>query len=429
MVILKNSPDGLYHSSTHQKNKRNVREIMKKFSIKYLHHITLKLFCFLCNDLWVIKGTEKFSEQPLSLLFYGCPENLNYFKHHFFEEIEQEQYLGYKYLWQLRGIFKQHRDSVTIFEGNPFTRLLLKRRNDFFIPSWIKGVYDLPMQVDHHAVASFMKQIRKNNLTYRVSAEKQDVEYFIHNMYLPYMNIRFGNESHAQTESTILKTMNTSKCHVLFVLYQDEPITGMFIVENENKLPNSWLMGVKDGNFDYIKMGGVAAAYYYSADFLTKQGYNRMLGGATRPFLRDGNLAFKRKWGFRVVTCSFTGFLLKPNAYSPGKLSLLQNNPFVFHSWGKLHGAIFIDEGQSHQVYKNRKKFFCNGLDAMAFYRIDGPDNWLQFTCKVKARERSRQDKDTGIQQDCTAKPKKIIPRAIAFSTKVASLIIHHQIQ
>lgn len=58
---------------------------------------------------------------------------------------------------------------------------------------------------------------------------------------------------------------------------------------------------MQNGDRELMKQGAMGALYLYGIQHLTEQGYSHALLGGVRPFLIDGVLQYKRKWGARLI--------------------------------------------------------------------------------------------------------------------------------
>jgi hypothetical protein len=141
---------------------------------------------------------------------------------------------------------------------------------------------------------------------------------------------------------------------------------------------------VKDGDPAHVKAGVLAALYYFSMSHLINKGYQRLHLGATRPFLRDGVLQYKKKWGTRIVGSSRRWFVLNPLRNIIGVKAFLANNPFVFESDSGLNGALFVGQAPSFsddEVYKLQEYCHELGIQSVKIFRFP-EQHWSQSDSK-----------------------------------------------
>jgi hypothetical protein len=159
---------------------------------------------------------------------------------------------------------------------------------------------------------------------------------------------------------------------LLFVKRGAESVSGLLLLY-ESQGPFLWCLGVKQGDEDYVKAGALAALYHFSFQHLRAQGYRQVNLGATRAFLKDGVLQFKRKWGLRLKDRRGVGFLIMPMCPTAGGQSFLVNNPFLYDNNGEWCGACFLDgplpasDKEWESLYR---RFGVLGMKQLAVYTL-----------------------------------------------------------
>lgn len=100
---------------------------------------------------------------------------------------------------------------------------------------------------------------------------------------------------------------------------------------------------MRDGDTRHVHNGVIAAIYHFSLLHLAELGYSRADVGESRPFLVDGVLRYKAKWGLRLYPGTPKWFALTLTRPSPGANAFLVNNPFVYQADAHWHAALFRD--------------------------------------------------------------------------------------
>ena len=144
-----------------------------------------------------------------------------------------------------------------------------------------------------------MRKIRKNGLIYDTTTDPQELERFYWNMYVPYAQQEFGGK--AIYMSYVEFRAGLKNPELLRVHKDGQVVAGMIILHHENDRPQWWILGMQNGDRELMKQGAMAALYLYGIEHLTERGYSRALLGGARPFLVDGVLQYKRKWGARLL--------------------------------------------------------------------------------------------------------------------------------
>ena len=137
----------------------------------------------------------------------------------------------------------------------------------------------------------------------------------------------------------------------------------------------AWSLGVMDGEFRYVKEGAIGALYYYKMKYLQERGYRRLQAGASRAFLKDGVLCFKKKWDMRLTSARSAGFWIKPVGGNAGVAAFLRNNPFIYQKARGLHGAVFLNSAESTTkdvLGSLHKSYGIRGMSGIDVYVSNG---------------------------------------------------------
>ena len=352
-----------------------------------LEFIFLSLKRIVRSKAWIIGGTEVASGEHLSVIYMGREGQMNYIKNLIFKGNCKEKYIEKRSFWHLFHLIKNlSKCSLIIIEGHCQDYKSDTEKGEFFIPLWLQGSVNIPLVATNRSIKSDLKKIRKYQLEYVVTKELNQFHDFFYNMYLPYIKNRHQNRALLMSYDIMIQRAKDKTCELLLVKKDNEPIAGMVIVFEKNH-PRLWSLGVKDGNPSHVKIGVVAATYYFSSLYLVGRGYEKMHTGSSRAFLKDGVLQFKKKWGMRVTPNDTSGFLLKPLSRSEGLKGFFVRNPFVFVNGGKLSSAVFIenDEMDTDESYeKFHKNYYLVGLDEMIVYQFGDKENRMLGYHKFK---------------------------------------------
>ncbi len=348
---------------------------MKPITLTILKNISKKLFGNLSLHVWRLEGRGKKCHLRLVIYFLGMEKEKNSFQQLWFETNLVEEYLGKKNICQIKPFINNLKSQCTlvVIECNAIVQYLLKKKNDFFVPLWINGMVNIPLDISSKSALDDYRRIKNNNLSFTIKDRKEDFDHFYYTMYLPYINLRFDNQSQKITYNTMTKMISSHNCKLLIVKQDDLPLGGIFIILRKNHHPYIWILGVKNADLEYVRRGTIAALYYYSAQYLAQSGREKMLVGASRPFLNDGILKYKKKWGMYIISSSFTGLLFKPGNDSDSLSIFLQKNPFITYKNRKLYGTVFIDSGIKDQqsiIKQMQKEYMLRGIQDILFYQV-----------------------------------------------------------
>jgi hypothetical protein len=115
---------------------------------------------------------------------------------------------------------------------------------------------------------------------------------------------------------------------------------------------------------------------YLLFQYLAKKGYRSVHMGASRPFLRDGALNYRKRLGMRLTDHGGRWFALRYRAESPGTRAFLASSPFVHTDGQRLKGAVFADptlRASKRACAKYRAQHEFAGLSEITLYPYCGP--------------------------------------------------------
>lgn len=188
-------------------------------------------------------------------------------------------------------------------------------------------------------------------------------------MYVPYVTNVFGEMSALIDFSELAPCIPNSM--LMLVTKDDEYVAGQ-VMTFEGDRARSWFGGVKNGDREWVRYGVKAAMYVFIFEELAKRGVAFYDFGGSRPFLNDGVMQFKKKWGMALNGAHSDGFYFRIIHDTPGVRAFLKNNPFVYqNSNGDFVGAIFVDTPEDQKI--DDGQFEVNrfsGLSALEVYRL-----------------------------------------------------------
>jgi hypothetical protein len=332
------------------------------------------LIRYFLADQWILTGLEVKNRNKMAIRYTGMEQNKNYLAHLAYGESCNEIYVGKKWLWQNFKKTKGNQFDLTVTEIPSFLQGILNRKGRFLVPCWISSEIDISESVNdivakNDSLKNECRKIRKYNLSYTVTNSMADLEEFYRNMYLPYMKVRYDKESFTEDYSGLKNCMRNG--FLIFIKNGEQVIAGN-LVNLENNIPILRVMGVKDGNFNYLKMGAASATYFFTIQLLQQKGYRRIHLGSTRAFLNDGVLQYKKSWGMRFLKAKTSLFLVEPISKMSGVNDFLLNNPFVCLKNNNLYGTIFEKEDSTfhNKPESIQKKFFVNGMSDVFIRKI-----------------------------------------------------------
>lgn len=328
-------------------------------------------------DVWrLVSGSG--GEDAAAVVFSGREINKEYLKIAFFDGDCREEHLGRKWKFQARRAMNS-RPSLFVSEYGANDAVIAKELDDamdravFTIPFWLGWSVDISEDAkkivkSNSSLESDVRRIRKNKLSYAVIEDPQAFEAFYDTMYLPYIRKNYKNMALLMSRSEMLSERD--KCQLLVVQKNGDPIGGI-LIKYDPEYPRLWSIGVQQASDEFIRDGVVGALYYFPVMHLQQMGHKRVHFGATRPFLNDGVLNYKKKWPIENAGFTKSGFHVRIVSQTQATIDLLKQRPFVYAAKGKLYGAVFIGSSESidaDDFKKMYKSFHFQGLERIVIF-------------------------------------------------------------
>lgn len=334
-----------------------------------------------------LSGFEKASGAPLDVLLVGDGIEKAYILDRLFAGQVSTSKRERKWHWQVSA--KVRKSPADLVIGCNVASSFRQHPNsgaDFFLPRWLAGDVAIATVIERARVCDNVKRdkkrIRKNGFGYVLVAEPTKFRWFYDTMYVPYVTNTFG-EMCAQIDYSELEPCIPNST-LMLVTKDSEYVAGQVLTFDGDRA-RSWFGGVKNGDREWVRCGVKAAMYVFIFEELAKRGVGFYDFGGSRPFLNDGVMQFKKKWGMALNGAHSNGFVFQIINDTPGVREFLKHNPFVYqNNNSELVGAMFVDtsEGEKNDELRGQFKLNSfNGLSALEVYPLDGiklaePSSW-----------------------------------------------------
>lgn len=255
-------------------------------------------------DVWVVSGNERRKGKPLTALIAGHLETKNYIADLLFERPYEERH---ERVWRsrlLRGASAGRTNhDIAFIDTDAPTAGAKVPRNVFRLRGWVRTELDLSHASEcarrDRGIKSDLRKVRKNRLSHDITSDPVELERFYWDMYVPYAEQGFADKAIYMNHESFQAGLKDPE---LVRVYRDEQfVAGMVIVYHDNGEPHLWTLGVRNGDREDARQGTLAALYLYAFEHLRERGCSHVLLGGVRPFLIDGVLRYKRKWGAHLI--------------------------------------------------------------------------------------------------------------------------------
>lgn len=340
-----------------------------------------KMFFALYPQVFVAENGNA-ERNIICLAYVGALESQKeYWFQKVFSEDFREYYLGRHLFWKVPHILKKnyYDCSLLICGANIIRKQFLSSCSGYFhIPYWIEMDVDISLPQSQlpknirETYKSIFRKIKKFKLSYEVSKDMDRFEDFYHNMYIPYTKCRYGKTAFVENYAFAKDVFSRSE--LIFIKQNDVSIAG-HLIEYKGKHVYFHMLGVKNGDFEYIKQGAACALDYFSLIELQNRGYKKVHFGGCRPFFNDGvtrykiSLAAKAVSHDKVMKDHFSLLLLKNSSEIR---NFLKENPFVFAKRKNTFCRAFFLELDQFESERDFTKYLnhnnCNGLQHTYFF-------------------------------------------------------------
>lgn len=200
-------------------------------------------------------------------------------------------------------------DADLVIVGANHLLLPKYMQSDFvFAPRFVRlslSIYDTPdVMVDklHGSARDDLKRnirrMMEKNYSYEATTDQQWFDLFYYRMYKPYAQSRHGELARVHKYKTIKKDF----LHGAGISIQRDgsPVAGAIAyVDGETMFNPS--KGILDGDQTLCREGASVALYYYCLHLAHARGCKTADFGYSPPFISDGALSYKLKWGMDIL--------------------------------------------------------------------------------------------------------------------------------
>lgn len=197
------------------------------------------------------------------------------------------------YVWNLRKFVRKH-DHVMIDMHGFFARFFT---DGIISVCCVRQILDLTRPFEELFCNKDMKRERKKAEQFQTcfSKDPKDLDYFYETMYLPFVQRRHDD---AIILKKVFLQQYLEKNGELCLLKKDGQVVGGQFCNQAGETYFMLVLGLIDDC--YLKEGASAALYYYCIQRALEKKARYIDFGLAQPFIFDGVVAYKKKWGGRI---------------------------------------------------------------------------------------------------------------------------------
>jgi hypothetical protein len=202
----------------------------------------------------------------------------------------------------LRRLIRRHtRQSLVYVELNRLLAPLMPGDPAITLP-WITQMVTLAGDGARTTSGAFEgvygRKVRKHGLTYRRVTAPDLVEEFFHELYIPYIESRFGDAAHLRTERELQTAVRSG--FLLQVVDADGWLSGVVCRLRRHQV-TALAYGLREPHPELLDKGALSAASYFLIRWAREHGLERVNLLRSRPHRKDGVFEHKRRLGADAI--------------------------------------------------------------------------------------------------------------------------------
>jgi hypothetical protein len=326
-----------------------MRKFVKKLFYRFVPaalQLPLKRFI---SFVWVWVPIFQIDRSGLTVIMIGCESCDPYFIRLLYGEYLEGVRIGSVPSGSLGWVIRrwEAKADLIIFRDRRVQPRGSVARRMLVMPYFVRQCVKLPPP-DANLLATFKNSSTQNDLRkihtgefqYEITQDPAQLEFFYHHMYRPFILARHGDSGVIYPWENFKRSYD--KMEILLIRQAGQLVAGSLNRQTDNCY-NLHLLGILNADREVIKRGGISAVWWFSLTEAFQRGCATLNMECARPFLRDGVLVYKKKWGGRIVMDHREPeFWLLP-CHDRGRMSrFLEENPLICAQDGWLVSLIFL---------------------------------------------------------------------------------------
>lgn len=328
-----------------------------------------------------LSGQVAGSEHAIAVRYIGNGTNLSFVSRTIFGGHATEREIGRCNIWRAgswASAAGSEVDIVVVDVPWPYDIAMPHDQYVIEIPAWLRQQAQLAdtwkgviAGLRKSVRDSQLRKIRKFKLSFATTNDPLEVDRFYGTMYVPHTLRRFGESASVESREDVQRCVAGGT--LLSVIRDGETISACVLLDKEDVLQ---LLFIGFSARDLREIDGASAGlYYFTLSYAFENGFRYVDFSGSRPFLNDGVLAVKRRWGAGVFDdWSLENLLIQPNRFSPGVEAFLSSHPLITCHGDELIGKVLVRDGPvtAELVRKLSRQYISPGIDGLNIYGLQG---------------------------------------------------------
>lgn len=278
----------------------------------------------------------QFESDSMKIIYAGySPIKKSYYARLFLNNNCHQTFLGRYWFSELPHLINRLNIDMIVAEISRNTFNYFRSRDGYILPVWATMRINIARpecEIFNKSKTNFrdiIRRIRKYELTYEISPEKEMFDLFHERFYRPYMKNRYGEEAFIEDLDTMWKSYENP---LMLVVKEKGDVVGMSFLRVTKDVLFLKRAGLINGNDEFRCHGVIGAIYYFGILEGLKMGCKYVDLGGSRPFLTDGLTVHKMGIGgeFELNLDPSKEYLwFGVNEKSQAAQEYLHRNPFM----------------------------------------------------------------------------------------------------
>jgi hypothetical protein len=376
----------------------------------YVWHLMRNVRCT-AWDIALLTGREKYSGEPLKILYCGQLEpepaslrklyrpgeldqkiaNVKLYKKLLFSGCEEAYLARHIGLLGLKSEIDKRADEadMIIVDAELLISRVFPEEDYLSVPQWVYQKLTLAPDLEQthkqfrKNTLKELRKIRNRDFGYSTSSELDDIRSFYEDMYIPFTRTRFEDAAAIQPWEKFVRWWKRG-AFLLTLTFEKTDVLALYMLPAKGRLV-SVCDGMSPDITPDLRRGAVTAADMFSIEYAHEQGYEEIDFISSRPFMDDGAFRYKRKWGTRVTRDNYpiNDIKIRVTRTTVATTSALANNPVIVSRNDALFGQVVLaDDSIGAQEIRNAVNLYWTpGMTTLKLFAVNPvtPDGWTEL--------------------------------------------------
>jgi len=341
-------------------------------------------FSHLRVPITIVRGSTRSDSQPATIIVAGDAHHVDHVIHRFLEAEPRREALGKVQLWTLPSTLRRLRPSgdLTIVRLDRVSAGLFFGTDYLAVPDWVGSVLTVPDNLEaltcgNRSLRSDLRIVRRNSLKHEVVEADADFTQFYQTMYLPFVRRRHAQHAFIRNDYWMRRAFRRGG--LMWILQDGQRVAGL-LFRRRGQVLYSVAIGTARGEDRFVREGANIATDLFVLEHAKRLGCTLIDFGGSRPFLNDGVLRYKRKWGVTLVDKQDARYdlLVHWNRLTRPVLAFHSNVPLIFRDEDGLSALCLIERDSpiaQAEVSKIHRSVWIPGLRRLYLAATSGWQN------------------------------------------------------